>query len=402
MKKGIFIVGIVGFSIASLWAQLTVIDPDKGPYMVMDMSESSDTIHYSGTIHGDDVFFAVEQQAEFPGGQQALMKWLAQNIQYPTDAVINEIEGRVVLRFIVEKDGSIGDVDIVKGVDPSLDAEAVRVVSTMPRWEPGRNGGEPVRSYFNIPILFKLNDGIRESVKNEEIDIANYYDTDAAAEFERMGDEEASKGNVKYALMYYKEAFDICPMSVTALEKSEKLLEGDKAGLAELYKNAVAKFMREEELPNGLPDGIFIIPAQNYLEKLVAVDPDNIDNKKFLIGIYSYIGDKDNFMKLAEELYPYFGDITKFSTDQFEALLSDYAYQLYLDGDYDSVIEKVSPFETQLLESLSPEYVSMVLYIYAKSLNEKGKKKEAEKISKKIMENASDSYDQLVLIFGEL
>ncbi|MBD5270156.1 MAG: TonB family protein [Bacteroides sp.] len=104
----------------------------------------------------DEIFVAVEQQAEFPGGMAALMKWLSNNIRYPEAAQQNDIQGRVIVKFVVEKDGSIGTATILKGVDKDLDREALRVVKKMPKWQPGKNNGQAVRSYFNLPVTFKL------------------------------------------------------------------------------------------------------------------------------------------------------------------------------------------------------------------------------------------------------
>lgn len=104
----------------------------------------------------EEIFVAVEQQAEFPGGQAALMKWLGNNIRYPESAQQNDIQGRVVVKFVVEKDGSIGQATIAKGVDKDLDREAIRVVKKMPKWQPGKNNGVAVRSYFTLPVIFKL------------------------------------------------------------------------------------------------------------------------------------------------------------------------------------------------------------------------------------------------------
>jgi len=104
----------------------------------------------------EEIFVAVEQQAEFPGGQAALMKWLSNNIRYPETAQQNDIQGRVVVKFVVEKDGSIGQVTIAKGVDKDLDREAIRVVKKMPKWQPGKNNGVAVRSYFTLPVTFRL------------------------------------------------------------------------------------------------------------------------------------------------------------------------------------------------------------------------------------------------------
>ena len=104
----------------------------------------------------EEVFVAVEQQAEFPGGMAALMKWLSNNIRYPEAAQQNDVQGRVVVKFIVEKDGSVSQAQIVKGVDKDLDKEALRVVNKMPKWQAGKNNGVAVRSYFTLPVQFRL------------------------------------------------------------------------------------------------------------------------------------------------------------------------------------------------------------------------------------------------------
>lgn len=104
----------------------------------------------------EKIFTAVEQQAQFPGGQAALMKFLNNNLKYPERAQQNDIEGRVTVRFVVNADGSIEQVSIAKGVDKDLDAEAVRVVKKMPKWQPAKNNGVTVRSYFMLPVVFKL------------------------------------------------------------------------------------------------------------------------------------------------------------------------------------------------------------------------------------------------------
>ena len=104
----------------------------------------------------EEVFVAVEQQAEFPGGMPALMKWLSNNIRYPEAAQQNDVQGRVIVKFIVEKDGSVSQAQIVKGVDKDLDKEALRVVNKMPKWQAGKNNGVAVRSYFTLPVNFRL------------------------------------------------------------------------------------------------------------------------------------------------------------------------------------------------------------------------------------------------------
>lgn len=102
------------------------------------------------------IFEVVENMPDFPGGQAALMQYLAKNIKYPTIAQENGTQGRVIVQFVVNKDGSIVDAKVVRSVDPYLDKEALRVINTMPKWKPGMQRGKPVRVKFTVPVMFRL------------------------------------------------------------------------------------------------------------------------------------------------------------------------------------------------------------------------------------------------------
>jgi protein TonB len=102
------------------------------------------------------VFDVVEEMPSYPGGPAALMSYLNSNIRYPVVAQENGVQGRVVISFVVETDGSITQVKVARSVDPSLDKEAERVVSAMPHWKPGRQNGQAVRVKYNVPVTFKL------------------------------------------------------------------------------------------------------------------------------------------------------------------------------------------------------------------------------------------------------
>lgn len=102
------------------------------------------------------IFTVVEQMPLFPGGDAALMAYLRDNIHYPTVAAENGVQGRVVVGFVVERDGSITDVNVLRSVDPSLDREAMRVVKGMPRWTPGKQNGSAVRVKYQVPVTFRL------------------------------------------------------------------------------------------------------------------------------------------------------------------------------------------------------------------------------------------------------
>ena len=102
------------------------------------------------------VFDVVEEMPHFPGGPAALQAFLSSNTKYPVVAQENGVQGRVIVSFVVERDGSITDVKVVRSVDPSLDREATRVVRSMPRWSPGKQNGSAVRVKYTVPVVFRL------------------------------------------------------------------------------------------------------------------------------------------------------------------------------------------------------------------------------------------------------
>lgn len=117
----------------------------------------SETLYKPQPVNRNSVYDVVEQMPSFPGGISGLRTYLNQNIRYPAEAQENCVQGRVVVSFVVGKDGHISDVTVLRSVDPSLDKEAIRVVRNMPRWTPGKQGGEPVRVRYNVPVSFRLN-----------------------------------------------------------------------------------------------------------------------------------------------------------------------------------------------------------------------------------------------------
>lgn len=103
-----------------------------------------------------EVFVIVEDMPEFPGGELALRQWISSNVKYPVIAAENGVQGRVYVTFVVDRDGSISNARIARGVDPSLDQEALRVVNNLPKWKPGKQRGKPVRVSYTVPINFQL------------------------------------------------------------------------------------------------------------------------------------------------------------------------------------------------------------------------------------------------------
>ena len=107
-------------------------------------------------VEEEQIFQIVEEAASFPGGIGECMKWLGKNIKYPTISQENGVQGRVIVQFVVNRDGTIVDAKVVRGVDPYLDKEALRVVNQMPKWSPGKQRGKAVRCQFTLPVQFRL------------------------------------------------------------------------------------------------------------------------------------------------------------------------------------------------------------------------------------------------------
>lgn len=130
-------------------------EPEAAPVAELPVKESEDKkdLPWEDT---EEVYLSVEKQAQFPGEMAGLMQWLANNIRYPEDAHHADVQGRVIVRFVVMPDGSVTDAQVIKSVYPSLDQEALRVIMAMPKWQPAENGGKKVASYFHLPITFKL------------------------------------------------------------------------------------------------------------------------------------------------------------------------------------------------------------------------------------------------------
>ena len=114
----------------------------------------------------NEIFKSVEQMPQFPGGEAALMKYIDSHIQYPPEAAKNNIQGRVILQFVVDKTGEIGEIKVVRSVDKELDEEAVRIIKTLPKFNPGRQNGQAVAVWYTLPVTFKLPQKGNEGLNN--------------------------------------------------------------------------------------------------------------------------------------------------------------------------------------------------------------------------------------------
>ena len=159
-----------------------------------------------GCVDNDTVYNIVEQMPEYPGGVEAMMKYIAENVKYPEEAKDKDIAGRVFLAFVVEKDGSVSNVKVLRGIGGGCDEEAARVINSMPKWKPGKQKGEAVRVSYLIPIMFKLgqtNDEYKTTVKTVIAGDDEHYWKTSTATFpdENMKDKMKPNANGVYQIV---------------------------------------------------------------------------------------------------------------------------------------------------------------------------------------------------------
>lgn len=150
-----------GYSVRPVLAHKRASNSNKMKTILVDRNTNRETrespkAEEESTIDETKVFNIVEEMPQFPGGQVALLEYLAKNIKYPVDAEKNGVQGRVICSYVVERDGSLSDIRVVKSVEPSLDKEAVRVIKSMPKWTPGKANGHNVRVKYTVPVQFRL------------------------------------------------------------------------------------------------------------------------------------------------------------------------------------------------------------------------------------------------------
>ena len=169
----------------------TVVNYSKGIRITKDMVAKGDVVKVAfganrsekeeseGTPDPNKAYDVVDEMPQFPGGPSALFEFLSKNIQYPKEAEDANLQGRVIVTFVVEKDGSVSNAKVVRPIDPLLDAEALRVVNSMPKWIPGKQNGEAFRVKYTIPVTFRVEGGIKGAddplVQKTTAYLAGYY-----------------------------------------------------------------------------------------------------------------------------------------------------------------------------------------------------------------------------------
>lgn len=199
------------------------------------------------------VFDVVEQMPSFKGGDATLREWLSMNIKYPKVAEENGIQGRVICSFFVERDGSISNVQVVKSVDPALDKEACRVLRSMPRWNPGKQGGEEVRVKYTVPVTFQLSPQTHEKADGKKVrgGLEDLYEKDNKP-YKDMHLYVAANGNNVSGIN--KSISELSPDELLTISKKSKKTADDILKWSEESKggNVVYDLTVENTINNGI------------------------------------------------------------------------------------------------------------------------------------------------------
>ena len=266
--------------------ELTVtIDPSKaaeGPKLehtvsvyevrIEDMEKPSEAPQKEGEM----IFQVVEEMPQFPGGMQEALNFLGTHVRYPVAAQEAKIEGRVIVGFVVGKDGSVSDIKVVRGINPELDAEAVRVVSMMPKWIPGKQRGKAVAVKYTMPIMFRL-----QNPKSEKKETASFQQTNLKV------DKDASQKDVEAVKSYLRDGYEELQMNLND-ESVEQLPSG---GVRYKNKSSVTMHVEDGKYPLIIIDGKEVGRGTDLLKNVPVDQIESISVMKNEAAIAQY-GDK--------------------------------------------------------------------------------------------------------------
>ena len=247
-------------------------DSDKKVVAVVDIPKVKETPQEKV------IFQVVEEMPEFPGGMAEAMKFLAKNIKYPVAAQQAKIEGRVIVQFVVERDGSVSDVKVMRGVNAELDAEAIRVVSMMPKWIPGKQRGKAVAVKYTMPIMFRLQ---TPEPKKEEMP--------HTLQVNLKVDKDASQKDVEAVKSYLRDGYEELQMNLND-ESVEQLPSG---GVRYKNKSSVTMHVEYGKYPLIIIDGKEVGRGTDLLKNVPVDQIESISVMKNEAAIAQY-GDKAN------------------------------------------------------------------------------------------------------------
>lgn len=324
------------------------------------------------------------KKPEFPGGINRLMQFLGERIVYPSECVKNGIQGKVIVKFVVFKDGKVGNVDVMRSVHPLLDAEAVRVVSLSPNWIPGELDGEPVNVLHFLPVTFKLQDNSAPALS--ERDQAEFI------QYLELGQQAEATNDTGRAFQYYKECFNINPNDFSLIERIDKLMASDYSYKPAFYEWAANRLLRESE--KGYDNSTKLLAkAVELWEKLVEMNPQDIDILNHMEFLYFMASDFDKVKSTATKMYSLISDndIAYLA----DAMAMD-AISRYITKDYNGVVDLVAPKVDILLTQNGDTAQFVPFYKLLDSYIRLNNTKEAKKLLSRLKSRYPNDFDRLL------
>lgn len=292
---------------------------------------------------------------EYPGGINGLMSFISSNIVYPPSAVDMDIKGKVVVRFVVDKEGNVSDPEVVSSVHPLLDAEAIRVVSLLKGFTPGEKNGEKVKTWYTLPINFRLQDTAPDSI---EWDVAE-IDSIGYSKMMDLGLAAQRENNLEHATACFKEAYHINPYSIDPLERIVKMnaSHGKSDSDYDIYAYGVDQLSQWNRL-NGTGNGA-VFPMEWLAEQMQRINPQDIAPRMKLLVTYLEApseslrsranGLLDNLIPLSEE----------------QELWGEYGSMMTIKGlfleEEDAIISLYEPNVAKLMKSPQGAVALMIL-----------------------------------------
>lgn len=273
---------IISFIMMLAAVQINAQETTKVTEIVIVEDSAPDDVKINGKNVSVYQLQSLDVEPEYPGGVNGLMSFLAQNLVYPESAMEGNIQGKVVVKFVVTRDGSVANVEVVRSVDPALDAEASRVISLLKGFTPGIIDGKKVDVWYTLPVNFKLQDDIPDI---EEFD-AVAIDSIGYQEMMDLGLKAQSENNLAHATAYFKEAYHINPYSIDPLDRIVKLNNANgKSDLNyAIYEYGVDQLARWNQLQGTGNSAIF--PMEWLAGEMQKINKDDLYPQFALLWTY--------------------------------------------------------------------------------------------------------------------
>ena len=358
LKPGHFTLAAILALMASIVAFSASAQSEQKVTEIMIVEDKApDSVNVNGKKTSVYELQSLDSEPEYPGGISGLMSFLGQNLVYPESAMQNNIQGKVLVKFVVTKEGNVANVEVVQSVDPALDAEAVRVVSLMKGFTPGVLNGEKVNVWYVLPVNYKLQDD-SHNIQYEGFDAVE-IDSIGYKEMMNLGVKARQENNMPHAIAYFKEAYHINPYSIVPIENITAMnnavgKDGDNTAIYEYAIDELSRWNRLKGTGN-----CAVEPMEYFSAKMKSIDAADLYPQTSLLWTYLETRNpayETKIINLLDELIP--------ATEQQE-LWPQYGYLMSLRTCFIDNEEGIIPFVEPNADKLakSPQGVGALVML---------------------------------------